>query len=210
MWSPGASSRRVPQRRGQILNHRRGTPPSPTRSSAIFSRQSVLVLAVGIMFGYVLLPMILLEMDIDAIMDTLPKVDNKNVPWSSGTGGPSYPASSNYLRPVASDALAMSPRTLETTGSKPNFSEVEKRIVEDRDVLARQSLPTATTPYIMKTQILPDHHRMKILVTGGAGFVGSHLVVKLMMEGHEVIVVDNFFTGQKKNIAHWLMHPNFR
>jgi len=39
--------------------------------------------------------------------------------------------------------------------------------------------------------------------------VGSHLVDKLMMEGHEVIVADNFFTGQKKNIAHWLHHPNF-
>jgi UDP-glucuronate decarboxylase len=36
------------------------------------------------------------------------------------------------------------------------------------------------------------------------------LVDKLMMEGHEVIVLDNFFTGQKKNIAHWLHHPNFR
>ena len=40
--------------------------------------------------------------------------------------------------------------------------------------------------------------------------VGSHLVDTLMMEGHEVIVVDNFFTGQKKNIAHWLHHPLFR
>merc|ERR1712038_1789687 len=39
--------------------------------------------------------------------------------------------------------------------------------------------------------------------------VGSHLVDKPMMEGHEVIVVDNFFTGQKKNIEHWLHHPNF-
>jgi UDP-glucuronate decarboxylase len=62
----------------------------------------------------------------------------------------------------------------------------------------------------MKTPIMPDHRRKKILVTGGAGFVGSHLVDKLMMEGHEVTVLDNFFTGQKKNIAHWLQHPNFR
>jgi UDP-glucuronate decarboxylase len=40
--------------------------------------------------------------------------------------------------------------------------------------------------------------------------VGSHLVDKLMQEGHEVIVLDNFFTGQKKNIEHWMHHPNFR
>jgi UDP-glucuronate decarboxylase len=48
------------------------------------------------------------------------------------------------------------------------------------------------------------------MVTGGAGFVGSHFVDKLMQEGHEVIVIDNFFTGQMKNIEHWLKHPNFR
>jgi hypothetical protein len=92
----------------------------------------------------------------------------------------------------------------------PILNAAEQRIVEDRDILAKQSIPTATSPHIMKTNFLPDHHRKKILVTGGAGFVGSHLVDKLMMEGHEVIVVDNFFTGQKKNIAHWLHHPNFR
>lgn len=62
----------------------------------------------------------------------------------------------------------------------------------------------------METPTLSDHRRKKILVTGGAGFVGSHLVDKLMMEGHEVTVVDNLFTGQKKNVAHWFHHPNFK
>eukprot|EP00531_Pseudo-nitzschia_arenysensis_P018747 CAMPEP_0116138490 /NCGR_PEP_ID=MMETSP0329-20121206/12810_1 /TAXON_ID=697910 /ORGANISM="Pseudo-nitzschia arenysensis, Strain B593" /LENGTH=336 /DNA_ID=CAMNT_0003633477 /DNA_START=495 /DNA_END=1505 /DNA_ORIENTATION=+ len=61
----------------------------------------------------------------------------------------------------------------------------------------------------MESAVLSDQRRKKILVTGGAGFVGSHLVDKLMMEGHEVTVVDNFFTGQKKNVAHWMHHPNF-
>lgn len=51
--------------------------------------------------------------------------------------------------------------------------------------------------------------RKRILITGGAGFVGSHLVDKLMLQGHEVTVVDNFFTGRKKNVEHWIGHPNF-
>jgi len=52
--------------------------------------------------------------------------------------------------------------------------------------------------------------KRRILVTGGAGFVGSHLVDKLMSEGHDVIALDNFYTGSENNIAHWLSHPNFR
>ncbi|XP_063428839.1 UDP-glucuronic acid decarboxylase 1-like isoform X2 [Mytilus trossulus] len=51
--------------------------------------------------------------------------------------------------------------------------------------------------------------RKRILITGGAGFVGSHLVDRLMMEGHEVTVVDNFFTGRKRNVEHWIGHENF-
>ncbi|XP_075215547.1 UDP-xylose synthase [Lycorma delicatula] len=51
--------------------------------------------------------------------------------------------------------------------------------------------------------------KKRILVTGGAGFVGSHLVDRLMMAGHEVIVVDNFFTGRKQNVEHWMGHENF-
>lgn len=90
------------------------------------------------------------------------------------------------------------------------LSEAAQRIVADQQALASHSLPTHTTPHVMPTATLPDHQRKKILVTGGAGFVGSHLVDKLMMEGQEVIVLDNFFTGQKKNIEHWMRHPNFR
>lgn len=52
-------------------------------------------------------------------------------------------------------------------------------------------------------------NRKRILVTGGAGFVGSHLVDRLMLAGHEVIVVDNFFTGRKRNVEHWVGHENF-
>lgn len=50
---------------------------------------------------------------------------------------------------------------------------------------------------------------LHVQITGGAGFVGSHLVDKLMLQGHEVTVVDNFFTGRKRNIEHWLGHENF-
>ena len=51
--------------------------------------------------------------------------------------------------------------------------------------------------------------RKKILVTGGAGFVGSHLCERLLDEGNEVYCLDNFFTGQKQNIVHLLNNPYF-
>ena len=54
-----------------------------------------------------------------------------------------------------------------------------------------------------------DPHTIRSLVTGGAGFVGSHLCDKLIAAGHEVICVDNFFTGSKSNIAHLLGNPRF-
>lgn len=49
----------------------------------------------------------------------------------------------------------------------------------------------------------------RVLVTGGAGFLGSHMCERLVDEGHDVICLDNFFTAQKSNVAHLLPRPNF-
>jgi hypothetical protein len=147
-------------------------------SSSFLSSKTILVLSVGILTGYVLLPMLLVEINMDEYMYRM---------------GDSKHSSSGGLRALDGGS-----------------DQVQARLVEDHMMLSKESLPTTSSPIIMTTQILSDQKRQKILVTGGAGFVGSHLVDKLMMEGHEVIVLDNFFTGQKKNIAHWLHHPNFR
>ena len=50
---------------------------------------------------------------------------------------------------------------------------------------------------------------MMILVTGGAGFLGSHVCDRLIADGHDVLCVDNFFTGTKPNIQHLIGHKRF-
>lgn len=52
-------------------------------------------------------------------------------------------------------------------------------------------------------------NRLRVVVTGGAGFVGSHLVDRLLARGDSVIVVDNFFTGRKENVMHQMRNPRF-
>lgn len=67
------------------------------------------------------------------------------------------------------------------------------------------SSPQQTNPKLIKTAA----HRKRILVTGGAGFLGSHLCDRLIETGHDVLCVDNFFTGSKQNVAHLLDYPRF-
>ncbi len=53
------------------------------------------------------------------------------------------------------------------------------------------------------------HLRTRVLVTGGAGFLGSHLCERLLDDGHDVLCLDNFYTGTKENVAHLLGNPHF-
>lgn len=53
------------------------------------------------------------------------------------------------------------------------------------------------------------HDQKRVLITGGAGFLGSHLCDRLTEDGHDVLCLDNFFTGAKRNISHLIGRPNF-
>lgn len=80
--------------------------------------------------------------------------------------------------------------------------EVTKYVNELNDIRDQKLFPPTKELLVSK--------KLRIVVTGGAGFVGSHLVDKLMRQGHEVTVLDNFFTGRRENIAQWIGHKNFR
>merc|ERR1712238_641322 len=158
-------------------------------SVSLFSKQSIAILLLGTLIGYVILPILLVE------------TSSMNIGGNSKGGTTKLKNIRNLVDGGGGDG----------TGGKALFTEddILSRLIENKKLLSIQSMPTDRSPHLMETAVLSDHRRKKILVTGGAGFVGSHLVDKLMMEGHEVTVLDNFFTGQKKNIAHWFYHPNF-
>lgn len=93
------------------------------------------------------------------------------------------------------------------TDENRQLAEAQHRIRELEAKLRRLELRVPQRYPDVK--FLNYRSRKRILVTGGAGFVGSHLVDQLMLAGHEVIVVDNFFTGRKRNVEHWIGHENF-
>jgi UDP-glucuronate decarboxylase len=84
--------------------------------------------------------------------------------------------------------------------AQQKIQDLEKRIEELESRIPKQ---------YDAVKFLNYQNRKRILVTGGAGFVGSHLVDFLMKQGHEVVVADNFFTGRKNNVRQWIGHPNF-
>ena len=89
-------------------------------------------------------------------------------------------------------------------------SEMIERQVESEVIKHVRALQLNGKQVYPPVKSIPASTRKRILVTGGAGFVGSHLVDRLMSQGHQVFVMDNFFTGSQANIAHWMGHPNFQ
>lgn len=116
----------------------------------------------------------------------------------------------NELVEVATQKI----RDVEGEPSDGDIRDIEEAKVRIRELEGKlQHLEAAIKNGVAKdfptVKFLNYKNRKRILVTGGAGFVGSHLVDRLMLAGHEVIVVDNFFTGRKRNIEHWVGHENF-
>ncbi|KAK7077302.1 UDP-glucuronic acid decarboxylase 1 [Halocaridina rubra] len=93
---------------------------------------------------------------------------------------------------------------------KPTVTDLKEAADRIKELESRlQDLELRIPKRFPEVKFLTYKDRKRILITGGAGFVGSHLVDRLMMEGHEVIVVDNYFTGRKRNVEHWVGHENF-
>lgn len=88
-------------------------------------------------------------------------------------------------------------------------SELITSAVHQEIVATLPSLKLHATPQQTYPPTRHHPHPKRILVTGGAGFVGSNLVDVLMTQGHYVYVLDNLFTGRRRNIEHWLGHPQF-
>lgn len=102
--------------------------------------------------------------------------------------------------PAESHDAYLADRYWELHQAQAQIKQLEQKIKKLEDRIPRR-FPEVT--------YLNYKNRKRILITGGAGFVGSHLVDYLMQQGHEIIVADNFFTGRKRNVEHWLGHENF-
>ncbi|KAK9463906.1 uncharacterized protein V1516DRAFT_78706 [Lipomyces oligophaga] len=116
--------------------------------------------------------------------------------------------SSSSLTGEALSASARESAMMETLRSLylTPHSAVPFTIQREQGTISYATAASATYPPV---RLLNPIEKKRILVTGGAGFVGSHLIDRLMLLGHNVICIDNFFTGSKANVSHWIGHPNF-
>lgn len=116
----------------------------------------------------------------------------------------------NKIEPVVPDKLADMENDIPYVEIN-DLQEAKTRIKELEDKLheIEVKIESRVPKNFPIVKFLNYKNRKRILVTGGAGFVGSHLVDRLMLAGHEVIVADNFFTGRKRNVEHWVGHENF-
>lgn len=185
--------------------------PYSSSTQPLWTRQNGLLLLLGITFGYAILPMITYQGIQKEIVEIKHLVEEPETFKQPSNYQSNILLSTSQNDPIKSASIAVADSGVSALSHADRELQEETftRLKDNFEMLSSQSVPTATTPYVIKTAKLPDSKRLRILVTGGAGFVGSHLVDKLMGLGHEVVVVDNFFTGQKKNIEHWLHHPNF-
>ncbi|KAM7264145.1 hypothetical protein ACFE04_001828 [Oxalis oulophora] len=93
-----------------------------------------------------------------------------------------------------------------TTTATTHYSYAQTR---PRSTFYVKDTPLASSSSSGRVPAGIGRRRMRVVVTGGAGFVGSHLVDKLIARGDEVIVIDNFFTGRKENLVHLFGNPRF-
>ncbi|KAF4010869.1 hypothetical protein G4228_001876 [Cervus hanglu yarkandensis] len=98
-------------------------------------------------------------------------------------------------------------RSIQENGELRIESKIEEIIEPVREKI--RNLKKSFTQKYLSVKFLSEKDRKIILVTGDAGFVGSHLTDKLMMDGHKVTVMDTFFKGRKRNMEHWISQENF-
>ncbi|XP_048389406.1 UDP-glucuronic acid decarboxylase 1 isoform X1 [Stegostoma tigrinum] len=110
-----------------------------------------------------------------------------------------------YVASVWGNFVSM--RSLQEEGEQKIERKIEEALAPLKEKI--KEIETSISQKYPPVKFLSEKDRKRILITGGAGFVGSHLADKLMMDGHEVTVVDNFFTGRKRNVEHWIGHENF-
>lgn len=128
----------------------------------------------------------------------------------------SSPSQANFIEKMQGEISRLRRRLEEMERRQATFEEHQSEAQQSSPLSSHKgSLSSASSQgntnnniqRYMKTKQLPYSEKKRILITGGAGFVGSHLLDRLLLDGHEVIVADNFYTGNMQ--AHILPFQHF-